>query len=94
MLAETLELTQSMVKTHQVEKKRQSKLHSIETPRRGDLVGCISQFKTKDKRRLAKPDFRGREQIRSDMAVYPLIKEHERLAIRNYMDRQLGGDLS
>ena len=67
-------------------------------PRRGDLAGCFSQSRAElrgeDKRRLAvlKTDFRNR-QIRSEReAAYPLIEEHERLAVRMVMDRQLCGD--
>ena len=44
-IAKKTELTQTMVKMHQIfEKKGRPKLLSIETPRRGDLKGCISHF--------------------------------------------------
>ena len=76
-------------------RKRRSKLLSIVAPSRGDLAGCVRQFK-RHKRRLAEPDseteFRD-IQIRSEEAAYPLIEEHERLAVQRAMDLQLSGDL-
>ena len=78
VLAETLELTQSMVKRIKV-RKRRSKLPSIEAPRRGDLAGCFSQFREGSERgqkKTCRTRFRDRFQniqIRSREAAYPLI---------------------
>ena len=89
-IAEELELTQSMVKTHQKQKKTiKAAQHSGTQERRsGRLYQSVQRTQMKTCR------IRDRDrQIRSVMeAAYPLIEEHERLAVRMVMDRQLCGD--
>ena len=89
-MAEKLELTHlatSEQREHtNVKKTSNSGKPSIEAPRRGDLRGDFI-------RRLAVSEDRDRFQIRSEReAAYLLIEEHERLAVRIFMDRQLCGD--
>ena len=56
-----------------LERKRRTKRRSIEAPRRGDLADGTSQFRIELRRRLA--EYRGRGQIHTLEAAYPLIEE-------------------
>ena len=89
-IAEELELTQSMVKAHQKQKKTiKAAQHSGTQERRsGRLYQSVqrAQMKTcRNQRQRQTDSFR-------EEAAYPLIEEHVRLAVRMVMDRQLCGD--
>ena len=55
------------------------------------MADCLSQFR-EDGRRFAVLDIRVRGQIYTLKGAYLLIKEHWRLVVRRFMDRQLFGD--